>query len=274
MRATLRPLFLLHSDAVLRERVHRASAGRFACLAVPGWDALLEALERAPASSVAVVDPYAECPGGKALSPRLRALLERFPSVAVLAALEPDARRAHDLRTLGEWGVAEVIPLDGRESTESISRRIRSVQGRELRNLLERSLPACTSGRGRAVLCAAAEVAPAGGQGRDLADALGVSERALNRWCERARLPRPRRILAWMRVLLAAELLDRPEETVLSVAHTCGYATESTLRRALQELTGATPSELRGRGAFAAASGTFLQELDRLRQECHSDPHT
>lgn len=260
-----RPLFILHSDAVLRERVHRASAERFECITVQGWSQLTEALSRAPLAAVAVVDPYADIPGRKSLSPHLQTLLGRFPAVTVLAALEIRPGRFHDLRTLGEWGVSEIIALDRDETTESIARKIRSTQGRMVRSLIGHSLPSCVPSRGRAVLAAASEVAARGGQGRELAAALHLTDRALLRWCERSGLPAPRRLLAWMRILLAAELLDHPEQTVLGVAHTCGYATDSSLRRAMQEFTGATPSELRETGAFVTAADAFLREMAELR---------
>ena len=57
--------------------------------------------------------------------------------------------------------------------------------------------------------------------------------RTVLRWAERAGLPAPRRMLAWMRILLAAVLLDDPGRTVLSVAHACGYSSDSSLRRAM-----------------------------------------
>jgi AraC-like DNA-binding protein len=267
-----RLLFVLHPDAVLRERVHRAAGERFECVTVPGWESLARFLHEAPLTSLAVVDPYAEMPGRRDLAPQLRTLLSRFPAVTVLAALEIHPQRFHDLRTLGEWGVSEVIALDRDETTESIARKIRSMQGRLTRSFLAHALPSFVAGRGRAVLAAAAEIATDGGQGADLAQALSLTDRALLRWCERSHLPPPRRLLAWIRVLLAAELLDYPEETVLEVAHTCGYATDSSLRRAVYECTGATPTELRRTGAFATAADAFLSELLRLREAAGSPP--
>ncbi|HEV2150488.1 MAG TPA: helix-turn-helix domain-containing protein [Longimicrobiaceae bacterium] len=264
----------MHPDAVLRERVHRAAGERFECITVPTWESLARFLDEAPLTSLAVVDPYAEMPGRRELSPQLRMLLGRFPAVTVLAALEIQPGRFHDLRTLGEWGVSEVIALDRDETTESIARKIRAMQGRLTRSFLTNALPSFVSSRGRAVLLAATEVATGGGQGADLASALNLSDRALLRWCERSHLPPPRRLLAWIRVLLAAELLDYPDETVLSVAHTCGYATDSSLRRAVYEFTGATPTELRRTGAFATAADAFLAELLRLREAASSDPRT
>ncbi|HEX2191396.1 MAG TPA: helix-turn-helix domain-containing protein [Longimicrobiaceae bacterium] len=262
-----RPLFILHTDPVLRERVHRVGGDRFDCVDVGAWDTLIRLLGEAPLTALAVVDPYSGSPGRRELAPQLQVLLSRYPSVTVLAALEIRPGRFHDLRTLGEWGVSEIIALDRDETTESIARKIRSAQGRLMRSFLAHSLPSFVSSRGRAVLLAAAELAAHGGQGSDLAESLHLSERALLRWCERSHLPAPRRLLAWVRVLFAAELLDYPDQTVLGVAHTSGYATDSSLRRAMQEFTGATPTELRRVGAFAAAADAFLSELLRLREE-------
>ena len=69
-----------------------------------------------------------------------------------------------------------------------------------------------------------------------------------------------------MRILLATELLDDPGRTVSSVALACGYASDNSLRRALQDFLDTTPTALRRIGAFATASRAFLRELDTVRQ--------
>ena len=268
MQAVARPLLVLHSDALFRERLRRLSSPRFQTQFVGDWDALRTALKEAPPAALVVVDPYTHTYGSESeLAPELRSLLWEFPTATVIAALEVRRGRVRDLRTLGEWGVKEVIALDEEDTLEAISRRLRSAQGRPLQSLLERSLPSTLSGRARTLLMAAAEVVAEGGHGRDLAASLRLSERTLLRWAEQADLPPPRRILAWMRVLLACELLDDPGQTVLSVAYTCGYASDSSLRRAVQEFTGVLLTELRKQGAFATASEKFLTELQDTREQ-------
>jgi AraC-like DNA-binding protein len=268
MQAVARPLLVLHSDALFRERLRRISSPRFQTQFVSDWDGMRTALREAPPAALVVVDPYTHAYGSEAeLAPELRSLLWEFPTATVIAALEVKRGRVRDLRTLGEWGVKEVIALDEEDTLEAISRRLRSAQGRPLQSLLERSLPSTLSGRARTLLMAAAEVVAEGGHGRDLAASLRLSERTLLRWAEQADLPPPRRILAWMRVLLACELLDDPGQTVLSVAYTCGYASDSSLRRAVQEFTGVLLTELRKQGAFATASEKFLAELSDTREQ-------
>jgi AraC-like DNA-binding protein len=268
MQAVARPLLVLHSDALFRERLRRIGNQRFHVQFVQDWEGMREAVRDAPPAALIVVDPYTHAYGSEAeLAPELRSLLWEFPSATVIAALEVKRGRIRDLRTLGEWGVKEVIALDEEDTLEAIARRLRSAQGRPLQSLLERSLPSTLSGRARTLLMAAAEVVAEGGHGRDLAASLRLSERTLLRWAEQADLPPPRRILAWMRVLLATELLDDPSQTVLSVAYTCGYASDSSLRRAVQEFTSVLLTDLRKQGAFATASQIFLRELQDTREE-------
>jgi AraC-like DNA-binding protein len=262
-----RPLLVLHPDPAFRERVRQASGVDFDYQSVPDWDTLLDVIRDSPPAALVVVDPYARNGTGEGgLAQPLRQLLAEYPSTAVLAALDVRPDRFDDLRTLGRWGVVQVITLDHDDTPHSIARRLHSARGRPMRALLEEVLPPETTGRARAILEAATDVVTAGEHGRDLAGALNLSRRTLLRWCQRSGLPAPRRLLAWMRVLLACELLDDPGRTIASVAYTCGYSSDSGLRRITQKFLGASPSELRDSGAFRAAAAAFLKELEEERR--------
>lgn len=273
MKKVYRPLLVMHPDAAFRERVRKACGNDYHFQAIRDWDDLQEAIRESPPAAVALVYPYElrgwNAPGGNGpgpLSSQLRTLLTEFPSLAVLAALEVTPARFDDLRTLGKWGVVQVISLDHDDTAYAISQRLRAARGRPLRALIEQVLPPETSGRARAIIEAATDVVTAGQHGRDLAKSLHLSRRTLLRWCQRAGLPAPRRLLAWMRVLLACELLDDPGRTVLSVAHTCGYSSDSGLRRITQKFLGSSPSDLRERGAFRIASRAFIEQLEETRK--------
>lgn len=267
MQSVSRVLLVLHPDEAFRDRVHKVGTARFRCWSVSNWEALRDSVRDAPPAALAVVDPYLDMPGRRELSPKLRSLLWEFPSITVLAAMALKHDRYHDYYTLGEWGVSEVIDMDEENTPEAVDKRLRSAYGSPIQRLLDRALPAHVSGRARAILASAAEVAAAGGQGRDLARTLHLSERTLLRWCERTDLPPPRRVMAWMRILFAADLLDDPGRTVLSVAHACGYVSDSSLRRAMQDFLGIPPTTLREQGAFATASRMMVDELFELRRK-------
>jgi AraC-like DNA-binding protein len=265
MKKVRRPLLVMHPDALFCQRVKQAGGTHYVFQPISDWDALGEAVRGMPAPLV-VVDPYVSSNGHRGPSPNLRGLLAEFPSMAVLAAMEVKPDRFDDLRTLGKWGVVQVISLGHDDTPHSIAQRLRSARGRPLLALLEQVLPPDTPGRARAILEASVEVVSVGGHGSDLAQALHLSRRTLLRWSQRAGLPAPRRLLAWMRILLAAELLDDPGRSVLSVAHICGYSSDSGLRRITQKFLGASPTELRRHGAFGHAAKLFLEVLSETRR--------
>lgn len=262
-----RTLLIMHPNGAFHDRVRSISANSFRCQSVSTWPDLRAAAAKAPPSTLLVLDPYRKNARGLwKLTPELRGFLWEFPSITVVAAIDVRTGCSHDLRTLGEWGVADVISIYEDDTGEGMLRRLRLAQGRPLQNLLARSLPATVSGQSRTLLMTAAEVVSMGGKGRDLARALHLSQRTVLRWAERAGLPPPRRILAWMRILLASSLLDDPGRTVFSVACACGYASDSSLRRAMQDFLGTIPTHLRREGAFERATHAFLQELAEYKE--------
>ena len=254
----------MHASRELRAALDQVPPGSFRLTPVRDWDALARALEAAPGTAVSVVDPtHPDEPGE--LAPELKALLERFPAATVVAALVVHGD-GEGVRTLLRWGVADVIVI-GRETMPlAVARRIRLVQARGVHRLLRRALPRGVPSRARLLLTTAAETVAAGGRAPELAAALGVNERTVPRWCERADLPPPRRLLAWLRLLLAAELLDDPARSVSAIARACGYSGEVSLKAAFRQFTGSPPSELRRQGAFDTAARIFARELFEKRE--------
>jgi AraC-like DNA-binding protein len=263
-----RPLLLLHSNELFQERIRRAVAGRRAVIPLGHWDGLRQSLRAAPPGTVAVVDPYAG--SEDELSPELRDLLRDFRSATVVAAYAFDAAHYGDLRTLGQWGVAELICVGKEDSRPALLRRLRALQSRPVDRVLARVPVRGLSGRARTLLGAAGETVAAGGQTPELAAALELTERTLLRWCARADLPPPRRLLAWLRVLLACDLLDDPGHSLSSASRACGYAADMPLRRAIRNLVGLEPRELREAGALASATRVFTEELTGLRGQART----
>jgi AraC-like DNA-binding protein len=265
MHPLTRPLYLLHESVLLHQRLREVEAGAFRLARVAGWGELAAELARAPGTAVSIVDPRDPARPGE-LAGELRALLARFPAATVIAAFAVGPGHGEQLRTLLEWGVADVIALGREDTPAALARRVRAVQARTVHRLLKRALPRGVPSRARSLLTTAAETVAAGGQAPELAAALGVNERTVPRWCQRADLPPPRRLLAWLRLLLAADLLDDEGRSVASVARACGYASEVSLKAALRQFMGAPPSELRRLGAFDTAARAFSQELFELRE--------
>jgi AraC-like DNA-binding protein len=268
MKRVLRPLLVLHPNHGVQRRVSKACGDDYQFVLVPDWGALEEAVREGPPAAMVLVDPYdsgGEGVGAGELSPRLKELLQAYPSTAMIAAMPVRPETHEDVRQLGRWGIVQVIGIGHDDTVAAIARRLDGARGRPMRALLEQVLPPETSGRARAIIDAAADVVAMGEHGRDLAETMHLSRRTLLRWSQRAGLPPPRRLLAWMRVLLACELLDDPGRSVFSVARTAGYASDSGLRRITQKFLRASPTDLRAWGAFPRASTAFVTELAEYR---------
>jgi transcriptional regulator GlxA family with amidase domain len=121
------------------------------------------------------------------------------------------------------------------------------------------------------LLSVAVEVVAAGGQAPEMAAALGVAERTVPRWCERADLPPPRRLMAWIRLLLAADLLDNSDShSNESIARATGYAGAQSLKTAMRNLMRMSVRELRARGAFDTVARAFADDLFALREQARA----
>jgi AraC-like DNA-binding protein len=270
----VRPLIVLHRDELLRAHLRTAGRREFDMRCVDSWSDLHAAARSTQAIPVVVVDPYAgtaTLPGSTSYdagpAPALRTFLREFPYVPVVAALETRPARFRDIRTLGSWGISEIVSLDQEALGEAVSQRLRDVAGRAMKTLLATVLPPTMGFRAHEVLAAAAEAVTAGGgDARDVARTLFVSRRTLSRRCVESGLPPPRRLLAWMRVLLACELLDDPRRTVSNIAFVCGYSSDNALRLALGTFLGRTPRELRQAGALTSATRAFRGELGQYLQ--------
>ena len=264
MKIAARPLLVLHGNEAFRDRIRAVAGRKYQFQSLNDWPTLAETLRDLPPSALVVVDPYYDT-ADRRISPQLRAFTTEFPSIPVLAALEIGPDRSDDLIRLGKSGIMDVITIGHDDTPAALTHRLESAEGRPLKLLLDNVLPYDLPGRARAIIDAAARIVSAGEHGRDLAKALGLSRRTLLRWSESASLPPPRRLLAWMRILLAAEMLDDPGRTVIGVAQATGYSSDSGLRRVTMKFTQLSPTDLRGRGAFAAATKHFLRELERYR---------
>lgn len=264
MQTIVRPLLVLHPNEELSHMLSLVPGGPFSLQRCTDWSGLRTALSRAPATAICIVtatEPETSVPPAQ-----LRALLGEFPSATVLAALEVGPAHAPLIRTLTEWGVADTIDLQREDSPQALARRLRLVQSRSVRRLLTRALPRGVPSRTRWLLTRAAEVVALGGAAPQLALALDVDERTVPRWCRRADLPPPRTLLAWLRVLLAADLLEDPGRSIESVARSCGYANAMSLKSALRSMFNLTPRQLRERGAFEFVATAFADHLYQLRE--------
>lgn len=228
---------------------------------VLGWRDLVAAVRDAPPSAVAVVDPFAE--DGASIDPRVLDLLAATRSVPVVALVPFRASALDAVRALLAAGLTDVADAEMENTGEAIRPRLLAVHAQPLKRRLEPALSRFTSANALTLLRAAADVTTDGGSVGALASVFGSTERTVAGWCERDGLPSPRRLMAWMRLLLALLLLEEPHRAVAAAARCAGYSYDQSFRRALRELLGESESRHR---SFARAVERFNDELRGARE--------
>lgn len=263
MKIPTRPVIVMHSDPRLHRRVSLAASAPYSLRTVATWAALHDMIRDSPPSALAIVDVSTTGSGPGSGGDPLEALVTDFPSLPVLVALPLDEASPALLRHLGDLGIAGVVVLGHDDTPMALRARFDAAHAAPLKRRLAAVLPRDLSGQAHAVLDACADLAADAGLARDLVRRFGTSRRTLLRITDRAALPPPRRLMAWMRVLLAASLLDESSRSVMEVSRGCGFSSDGGLRRVVSKFTGMNPTELRRAGAFRTAAPRFVADLER-----------
>lgn len=230
----------------------------YQCIAV-SWEELMAAVPHEPPSTVAVVHAVS----GGAPDPRVRDLVAAAGLVPVVPVVPLDAANAAAIQTLFAWGVADVADARFEGSPAALVQRLHSVHAMRFKQRLEPELSRFVSMEALTLIRAAAGVVVDRGAAPDLARLFQAGERTVAGWCARAAVPPPRRLFAWLRLLLSLALLDTPGRTVTDAARCAGYRDHS-LRRSTRDLLGITTRL--GAGMFAEAATAFNGELRERRE--------
>jgi AraC-like DNA-binding protein len=236
---------------------------------VQRWGELLQRLPPIPPSTVLVLEPYAD--GGNA-PPEFWDVLGRFPSLSVIAAVPLPRVSNVELRKMQMGGVSEFLNLRLAHSPALVARVADNAFARPLKRRVDAGLSRFLMGDARVLIRGAAEVATCAGSAEGLAKAFGVSPPTVTKWCEALRLPPPRRLQLWLRLALAAQLMEDVGRSIPQAARAAGYATDRSFRRALQDLVGENPRDLRAQGAFPRVMTAFNADLREFRGQRRRPP--
>lgn len=263
----LRTLLILESPAL--DPLPFPAEG-YSAVRIAGWERLLAAVRREPPSTAVLVAPFR--PPARDPDPALRELMAAAPLLPVLVCLDFERCSPEGAETVLRWGASEVVDLRLELASEALVPRFRAAHARPFKRRLEGGLSRHASGNALTLIRAAVEVASDGGLSTSLAGVFGVNERTVGDWCAREGLPPPRRLLAWIRVLLAAALLEESGRSWSNVARSSGYADDPGLRRAVKGLLRRPPSSPRERPEFTAALAAFESELRECRERARTPP--
>lgn len=193
-------------------------------------------------------------------------LLTAFPSVPVMAALDLGAAPHGIVARLLDRGAADVLDLGMEREPDQVAWRFHQARARPFIQRLEQGLTRYASAHARIILRGAARVTVVGGGAAELAEEFQVSTETVAGWCAAAGLLPPRSLQSWLRVLLAAMLLEEHGRTVAAVARSCGYTSDRGLRRTMSRFLGSDLRTLRRQQPFEVVMRAFNAELAGVRE--------
>jgi len=252
------------------QRLQQAVRDQYVVEACDDWIALTRACELRPVQ-LAIVDFYAD---GAPNFERLRVLKRRFPTLALVAYVTPDARHARDLFDAGRVGVDGLVLVDVDDQPATFLTTLEQAEARGLTSLLRAALAA----RGEpvrplvrdavlaSVVRAHERLTPTA-----LARLLAVPSRVLSRRLAEARMPAPNKLLTWGRLLVAARLLEDGARSADGVALALSFPSGSAFRNTSQRYLSATPGEIRARGGSSWVIERFIGTSARPRREAPED---
>jgi AraC-like DNA-binding protein len=248
---------LIHESPALR-RLLRIN-GRYAARGLR-WDDLIAAAREAAPSTVLIIAPFDQ-PALPVPNPRVPELIGASAGVIPILALVPfQSACTAGVRTLLDQGVTEIADVHLEATPDAIRPRLQAVHAQPLKRLAEPALSRFASVHTHTLVRAAAEVAVDGGTAMDLAEVFRSTERTVSGWCAREALPQPRRLLAWLRLILALSLLESPHRSVARAARGAGYSFDHSLRRAIRDMLGGD--------APRRVSARSLRRSTRLLRNC------
>ncbi len=244
-----------------RARVDSAGAGLYRTIHREAFDELVKDLREKRIS--AVILSVSRCEHDAAA--RVAAVVREFPRVPTVALLSPGTRtNAESLLRLGNCGVRTLVdvrdPMGWHRLRELLSQdETRDIERAALAALhddLVGATPDCWRFF-EALLLPDRHL----GTVRELARALEVLPSTLTSRFFRAKLPAPKRYLAYARLVRAARLLENPGMSVATVTTHLEYSSPQSFGRHLRTLLGLSSTEFRQRYTGDGMLHRFREEL-------------
>jgi hypothetical protein len=145
----------------------------------------------------------------------LDTLIAKFPEIPFLGYYGMGASHAEELRELARAGVHELVFRDLEDSPAllraKLGRGIEARAGALVLRRLSAQLPDTLHG----LVAYCVSFPRESHEIESVAVALGVHRKTLVNWCRRAQVPPPSTLVTWVRLLLAAEILQTPGHTVV-----------------------------------------------------------
>ena len=217
------------------------------------------ALVEAGLANLVVVD-HRDYDGAPTL-PTVRRLRDEFPSVPIVMYLPMSAVVSGAVLEYAKAGVSQLVfqGIDDLKASlrSAVNAALDQVSAVALGADLEPLIPATIVPFLRYCL----EHARRDITVEEVAAAMGVHRKTLVDRLKAARLPSPRAMIGWCRLLIAARMLDDPGRTVEQVALRLDFPSGAALRNMFKRYTGLRTTEVRQNGGARCLVYAFKREL-------------
>jgi AraC-like DNA-binding protein len=249
-----------------RQRVDAAGAGLYHAIHKESVAEALEDLKRQRVSAVLV--SVVRC--GRDTDRRMATMVREFPSVPTVALLGAAPASAEALLQLGNAGITRLIDVRQPQGWGRLRQLLAAQAVDEVDRIavdaIRRELGDVTSDCWRffeALFVASERV----GTIRELAIRMGVVPSTLMSRFFRARLPSPKRYLAYARLLRAARLFEDAGHSIADVSNALDYSSPQSFGRHVRALLGMTAGEFRARYTAPRLLERLLDDLIRPHRD-------
>ena len=198
---------------------------------------------------------------GSPTLPTVRRLRDEYPSVPIVMYLPMSAVISGAVMDYAKAGVSQLVfqGVDDLKASlrSAVDAALDQVSASTLSEELESLVPATIVPFLRYCL----EHARRDFTVEEVAAAMGVHRKTLVDRLKAARLPSPRAMIGWCRLLVAARLLDDPGRTVEQVALKLDFPSGAALRNMFKRYTGLKTTEVRENGGVRCMLHAFKREL-------------
>ncbi len=245
-------------DARALARLNGAVQDEHRIIACASWPEF-EAACKDEEVSLAIVDLFADGQSHFDVVRRLKMRAERLTLIAYVT-MTPD--RSRDLFDAGRAGFDGLL-LAGVDDTPAAFRAVLERATARTVATLVRPLLADVPPLVRDAVLVAVTRAHLRLTSQKLAEICGASKTSLLRALDKHGFPHPQKLLAWGRLMVAAQMLEGGERAADAVARQLDFPSGSAFRNTCQRYLGSTPHEIRAKGGAAWVVGRFSAAIDR-----------
>jgi AraC-like DNA-binding protein len=253
-------------DPEERLRVDAAGEGLYRAIHRDSVADALEELKRRRVSAVLL--SVVRC--GREHERRMAAVVREFPSIPTVALLGADPPSADAILRVGNAGITRLVDVRVPAGWSQLRRILASeatrATDRAALAAIRDDLGALTSD-GTQFFEALFLTSERIGTVRELARRMGVLPSTLMSRFFRARLPAPKRYLAYARLLRAARLFEDPGHSIADVANALDYSSPQSFSRHIKTLLRVTAGDFRRTFTGETMLQRFMDELVRPHRD-------